>query len=113
MSQKFNSKLARSLYNISYSTFMKKLELKCQENDIELIKRPEYYTSKTCTRCGCLNNGLKLSDRTYKCTSCNLSINRDLNASRNIMLRNNIMLSKCELPPSVKTDVTGYIPCSN
>ena len=101
MSKKFNSKLARSLYNISYSMFMKKLELKCKEYDIELITRPEYYTSKTCTRCGCIKNGLKLKDRTYECEKCYLKINRDLNASRNIMLRNNIVLSKCELPPLV------------
>ena len=101
MSKKFNSKLARSLYNISYSMFMKKLKLKCEEYDIELITRPEYYTSKTCTRCGCIKNGLKLKDRTYKCEKCDLKINRDLNASRNIMLRNNIVLGKCELPPLV------------
>ena len=99
MSKKFNSKIARSLYNISYSKFMEKLKHKCKEYDIELIMRPEYYTSKTCSRCGCINHGLKLSDRIYKCIKCNLSINRDLNASRNIMLRNNIMVSKCELPP--------------
>jgi putative transposase len=101
MSKKFNSKLARSLYNISYSTFMKKLELKCIEYDIELVSRPEYYTSKTCTRCGNLKNNLKLSERVYECEKCKIKINRDLNASRNIMLRNNIMKSKCVLPPLV------------
>ena len=112
MSKKFNSKLARSLYNISSSTFIEKLKHKCKEYDIELVMRPEYYTSKTCTRCGCINHSLKLSDRVYKCNKCNLSINRDLNAARNIMLRNNTMLSKCELSPLGKTNVTGYIPCS-
>lgn len=99
MSKKFNSKLARSLYSISYSTFMKKLETKCKEYDIELVSRPEYYTSKTCTKCGNIKIDLKLTDRTYECTKCQIKINRDANASRNIMLRNNIMESKCELSP--------------
>ena len=89
MACKFNSKLARSLYNLSNYKFIKKLENRCKEYDIELIMRPEYYTSKTCTRCGNIKHDLKLADRTYKCVNCNLEIDRDMNASRNIMLRNN------------------------
>ena len=93
MSKTFNSKLARSLYNISFSSFMNKLKTKCEEYDIELVTKPEYYTSKTCTKCGCINKGLRLKDRTYKCKNnkCLLEIDRDINASRNIMLRNNII----------------------
>ena len=93
---KFNSKLARSLYNLSNYKFLSKLEIKCKENDIELVIRPEYYTSKTCSRCGNLNYDLKISDRIYNCIKCKLCIDRDINASRNIMLRNN----DWELPPS-------------
>ena len=74
---------------------MEKLKIKCKEHDIELVIRPEYYTSKTCSRCGWLNNNLKLTDRIYKCLECDLCIDRDINASRNIMLRNN----EWELPP--------------
>jgi putative transposase len=96
MASKFNSKLSRSMYNLSNYKFMSKLEKKCKENDIDLVIRPEYYTSKTCSRCGWLNHNLKLSDREYKCKECNLKIDRDMNASRNIMLRNN----EWELPPS-------------
>ena len=103
MAKKFNSKLARSLYNISYNSFLSKLKLKCKENNIELVIRPEYYTSKICTRCGNIKHDLKLSDRIYKCNCCNLSINRDLNAARNIMLRNNI---EWELPPSGPVNLT-------
>ena len=96
MACKFNSKLARSLYNLSNCKFISKLEKKCKENDIDLVMRPEYYTSKTCSHCGWLNHNLKLSDREYKCKECKLKIDRDMNASRNIMLRNN----EWELPPS-------------
>ncbi len=41
-------------------------------------------TSKKCSRCGHINKELKLSDRTYNCSECGLSIDRDLNASINI-----------------------------
>lgn len=90
MANKYNSKLARSLYNLSNGRFMKKLGNKCKEYDIELVTRPEYYTSKTCTRCGNIKHNLKLENRVYECQRCNLKIDRDINASRNIMLRNNI-----------------------
>lgn len=89
MSMKFNSKLARSLYNLSYGKMMMKLKEKSEEYNVNLIVRPEYYTSKTCTRCGNIKQGLKLSDRIYECERCKLVIDRDINAARNIMLRNN------------------------
>ncbi len=41
-------------------------------------------TSKKCSGCGNINKELKLSDRTYECSKCGLSIDRDLNASINI-----------------------------
>lgn len=90
MARKFNSKLARSLYNLSYYKFESKLKNKCKEYDIDLVIRPEYYTSKTCTKCGNIKHDLKLSDRIYECRLCGLKIDRDMNASRNILLRNNI-----------------------
>jgi len=91
----YSSKMSRALYNISFYTFLLKLKEKCNKKDIELIIRPEYYTSKTCTRCGSLNNKLNLSNRTFKCSKCYLVIDRDINGARNIMLRNN----DWELPP--------------
>ncbi len=97
MAGKFNSKLARSLYNLSYYKFQSKLKNRCNEYDIDLVIRPEYYTSKTCTKCGCIKHDLKLTDRIYKCTSCGIKIDRDINAARNILLRNNF---EWELPPS-------------
>ena len=46
----------------------------------------EEYTSKTCTRCGHLNNQLGCK-KEYDCPSCNLHISRDTNGARNIMLK--------------------------
>jgi len=41
-------------------------------------------TSKVCSGCGWRNPNLTLSDRTFHCGGCGTSIDRDLNAARNI-----------------------------
>lgn len=84
---KLDSKTSRSLMCISYYKFLSKLKSKCIEYDIELVIRPEYYTSKTCTKCGNIKHDLKNAD-TYICKNCNLKIDRDTNGARNILLRN-------------------------
>jgi putative transposase len=86
-SNKLNSKTSRNLMCISYYKFLSKLQLRCQEYNIELVIRPEYYTSKTCTKCGMIKHNLK-NENTYICTNCNLKIDRDTNGARNILLRN-------------------------
>jgi putative transposase len=76
------------LYNLSFNKFKEKLKAKCNEKDIELVIRPEYYTSKTCTKCGNIKKDLG-SNEIYSCKICNITIGRDIGAARNIMLRNN------------------------
>lgn len=84
---KLDSKTSRNLMCISYYKFLSKLKSRCIEYDIELVIRPEYYTSKTCTKCGNIKHDLKNAD-TYICKNCNLKIDRDTNGARNILLRN-------------------------
>ncbi len=84
---KIDSRTSRSLLNISYYKFLSKLKNRCIEYDIEIVVRPEYYTSKTCTRCGNIKHDLKNADM-YNCKYCGLKIERDINGARNIMLRN-------------------------
>jgi putative transposase len=86
-SDKTNNKLSRSLMNLSYHKFLLKLKNRCKEYDIELVIRPEYYTSKTCGSCGNIKRDLKNAD-VYVCIKCNLRLDRDTNGARNIMLRN-------------------------
>jgi IS605 OrfB family transposase len=84
---KTDSRTSRSLMNMSYYKFLSKLKNRCIEYDIEIVVRPEYYTSKTCTRCGHIKHDLKNND-IYNCKYCGLKIERDINGARNIMLRN-------------------------
>ena len=58
------------------------LSYKCQR----LIKANRFYaSSKLCSNCGHKKEDLKVTDRTYICPECGLSIDRDLNAALNLM----------------------------
>jgi len=60
-----------------------------------------YPSSKTCCNCGNKKN-LLLSDRIYNCEKCNINIDRDINASTNILIEGikNLIIEK-ELNPSI------------
>jgi transposase len=46
----------------------------------------EEYTSQCCSKCGYLSDEYVGSEK--KCPYCNLEINRDVNGSRNILIKN-------------------------
>ena len=50
---------------------------------VVFVKPP--YTSRTCSRCGFVVGELELSDRVFACPKCGLVLERDLNASFNIL----------------------------
>ncbi|EAL4082483.1 transposase [Campylobacter coli] len=81
-----NRRLSKALSDVSWSSFISKLEYKVAENQGYLVKIDTYYpSSKTCSNCGCVKDKLLLSERTYHCNECGFSIDRDLNASINIL----------------------------
>ena len=81
-----NKRLAKAISDVSWSSFIEKLSYKVAENQGCLIKIDTYYpSSKTCSNCGCVKDKLLLSERTYNCNECGFTIDRDLNASINIL----------------------------
>ena len=81
-----NRKLAKAISDASWSSFITKLDYKITENQGRIVKiDPFYPSSKTCSNCGCVKKELKLSERTYHCEECGFTIDRDLNASINIL----------------------------
>jgi putative transposase len=79
-----NRKLAKSIADVGWYCFRKFLEYKCQWYGKHLVIIDKFEpTSKLCSSC---NNkqDMPLSVRTYVCKSCNLEIDRDINASLNI-----------------------------
>lgn len=71
---------------LSHFTFSQILENKCNEFGKKLYYVDESYTSKTCGSCGSIYD-VKLS-RVYSCESCLQKYDRDMNAARNILIKN-------------------------
>ena len=66
--------------------FTQMLEYKCQLYGKELVKLDERNTSKTCSRCGHMQD-MPLWKRTYRCENCGLVMDRDDNSAVNILTR--------------------------
>ena len=84
------NRLAKSFQDAGLSALIRMLEYKVSETGTKLVKVSAAFTSQTCSRCGYVREGdemLNLSDRTYYCPSCGLSMNRDSNAANNIPVR--------------------------
>lgn len=78
--------LARRILDCSWFTFRQLLTQKAELYGCNLIVIPKYYpSSKSCSSCGSINNNLKLTDREYNCPNCGLTLDRDYNASLNIL----------------------------
>ena len=80
-----NRHLSKAISQQKFFEFRTKLSAKCKEYSIELRIVDRFYpSSKTCHNCGCVKHDLKLSDRTYTCSECGYTANRDFNASLNL-----------------------------
>lgn len=80
-----NRHLARHIQNAMFYELRRQLEYKCLQYGIYLVVADRFYpSSKTCSYCGSIKSDLKLKDRVYKCGSCGLKKDRDLNAAENL-----------------------------
>jgi putative transposase len=77
--------LNRRILDASFAEIRRQLEYKARwyGGTMETIDRYAP-TSKICSACGWRHPNLTLADRTFRCGGCGLSIDRDLNAARNI-----------------------------
>lgn len=82
-----NHKLAKSIANVSWFEFRRQLEYKSEWYGRELIIAPSNYTSsQLCSKCGNKSSQTKdLSCRTYICPVCGMIMDRDINASKNLL----------------------------
>ena len=81
-----NRHLAKAIGEMGFYDFINILSYKCEELGIELVKAGRFYpSSKTCSHCGYIHKGLKLSDRIFICPDCGFVIDRDYNAAINLM----------------------------
>lgn len=63
------------------------LEHISRKYDISLSTVHSLYTSKQCSRCGCIDDGNRLSQEEFKCVECGYENNADINAAINIEKR--------------------------
>ena len=82
-----NHSLARSVSDASLGEFRRQLEYKTARSGAVLRVVDRWYpSSKTCSNCGVVKAKLSLSERTFNCDACGLSMDRDLNAAINIQV---------------------------
>ncbi|WP_242218721.1 transposase [Bacillus cereus group sp. BfR-BA-01380] len=79
-----NRKLSKSISDAGWGMFRNMLAYKCENHGGVLIKVEPKYTSQDCSVC---KNRVKksLSIRTHICTKCGTVLDRDYNASQNIL----------------------------
>jgi putative transposase len=81
-----NHCLAKSISDVSWSKFAELLKYKADWYGRTLVQIDKFFpSSKTCSSCGSIKKDLKLKDREYNCSACSTTIDRDYNASLNIL----------------------------
>ena len=85
-----NSKNNRLLDILSHFKFQEKMKYQSIKYGCDLKIVTEEYTTKTCGRCGCINNFIG-SSKIFWCNKCNITLERDYQAARNILIK-----FKCE-----------------
>jgi putative transposase len=79
------SGLNRSLADASFGEIRRQLDYKSTWYGSKVIAIGRFEpTSQTCSSCGWRNSSLTLKDRTFHCEVCDLILDRDVNAARNI-----------------------------
>ena len=81
-----NHKLAKAIQEVGFFKFKTMLQNKTLQNDKKVVLIGMYYpSSKTCSKCGYINNELTLNDRHWQCPNCGTNHDRDYNAALNIL----------------------------
>lgn len=85
--RRINSATARKMVTWAHYRFRQRLILKAREYpNCHILIVTEEYTSKTCGRCGRLNPNLG-GKEIFRCSNCDLEIDRDINGARNILIK--------------------------
>ena len=105
-----NHRLAQAVNDVSFGELRRQIEYKAETNGVKVTKADRYFaSSKICSVCGEKKDDLTLSDRTYRCPHCGAVIDRDLNASLNLLgLLVNHKIGT-DYPESTPADLTALL----
>jgi putative transposase len=81
-----NHSLARGIADVAWASFANVLALKAEGAGKQVIRVAAHNTSQACSGCGSIVSK-NLSVRQHRCPDCGLSLHRDVNAARNILLK--------------------------
>ena len=81
-----NRCLSKSIGDASWGELVRQLTYKADWYGRKVIKIDRYFpSSKTCSHCGYVNDNLSLNMREWDCPRCQRRLDRDFNASQNIL----------------------------
>ena len=100
-----NHRLAAAISDCSFYEFKRQLEYKTVWYGSKLCLADRWFpSSQLCSGCGA-KQPMPLNQRSYDCSSCNLSTDRDLNASINL-------LNYTRIAQPCKPSDGSLLPCS-
>jgi putative transposase len=77
--------LRRSILDAGFCELRRQLNYKAEERGHRVVVVNKFYpSSKKCSYCGKTKAKLALSERVFECSTCGISLDRDVNAARNI-----------------------------
>ena len=108
--RKFNPNFARNIQHSYLGRVKEKLvRLQKQGKSFEISKWSP--STKFCPQCGSLNDGIKLSDRIFKC-NCGYQFDRDIHAAKNVKLFGSTKRAECLEQASVETLASAALDLS-
>ena len=82
-----NHKLAKAIADVSWSEFVTKLKYKAKWLDRKIVEIDRFFpSSQICHTCGHRDGKKPLAIRVWTCSSCGTTLDRDINASKNILI---------------------------
>ena len=106
-----NHKLAKSISDCSWGEVLRQLKYKSEWNERELITIDRFFpSSKTCNKCKFVNQDLTLADREWICPNCGSKLDRDINASENILEQGLVIYSGCGTQSELKQKREEALP---
>lgn len=93
------TRLAKSVHDAGWASFVNKLEYKAQRYGRTLIKIGRYEpTSQVCSTCGVKDGPKPLDVREWTCAACGTVHDRDTNAAINVKTAAGLAVSACGAP---------------
>jgi putative transposase len=81
-----NHNLAQAIGDVGLFEFRRQIEYKAKRSNRKVIFADTFFpSSKLCSCCGWKNSDLKLTNRVFECKECGNKMDRDLNASKNLV----------------------------